>query len=281
MIYYITIHWKSPLWIEIQNNMIRKHTSGEYKIYGFLNGINPMYCRFFDVVRSDSSDPRHDVKLDLLAEMVIAESKNDDDWMVFMDGDTFPVAPLDVTLRQYLVQYQLVAIQRLENEGEQHAHPAFCVTTTGFWRSYKPSWRKGYTWKTPQGESMTDVGGELLRVIEQNHIPWKPLQRSNKLNIHPVLFGIYGDLVYHHGMGFRSEEVIRRDYMMYVQPIRRWDGRVLLRLVPQRWKMRVRKSILHPQGRMLRQLFRLYNTLNRHVYAELMADPEQFIASLK
>jgi hypothetical protein len=49
----------------------------------------------------------------------------------------------------------------------------------------------------------TDVGGNLLRALERAGDDWTPLLRSNRVNLHPLWFGVYGNVVYHHGAGFR------------------------------------------------------------------------------
>src|SRR5215216_5361638 len=51
---------------------------------------------------------------------------------------------------------------------------------------------------------MTDVGGNLLGLLEAAGIDWHPMLRTNKVNPHPLQFGVYEDLVYHHGGGFRQ-----------------------------------------------------------------------------
>ena len=38
---------------------------------------------------------------------------------------------------------------------------------------------------------------------EPRGIEWRPLLRSNGTDLDPLYFGIYGDVVYHHGAGFR------------------------------------------------------------------------------
>jgi hypothetical protein len=50
---------------------------------------------------------------------------------------------------------------------------------------------------------VTDVGGNLLRMLELTGKPWVEVLRSNRKNPDPLFFAIYGDVVYHHGAGFR------------------------------------------------------------------------------
>jgi hypothetical protein len=47
-----------------------------------------------------------------------------------------------------------------------------------------------------------DVGQNLSDILSRDH-PMAPLRRSNARNLHVLLGGLYGDLVYHHGAGSR------------------------------------------------------------------------------
>ena len=44
----------------------------------------------------------------------------------------------------------------------------------------------------------------MLEILNQKDIIWGKVLRSNKLDIHPLFFGIYDDVIYHHGAGFRD-----------------------------------------------------------------------------
>jgi hypothetical protein len=61
---------------------------------------------------------------------------------------------------------------------------------------------------------VTDVGANLLKILQDKKIDWYPLLRSNINNLHPVFFGIYDRVIYHHGAGFR-EAITRLDESQY------------------------------------------------------------------
>ncbi len=150
----------------------------------------------------------HATKLNLLADRACAAAANDDDVLVFIDGDAFPIAPLEPLIEARLAKHRLIAVQRYENNGDVQPHPCFCVTTVGFWKAIRGDWNKGSTWRDLDGNEVTDVGGNLLALLEAADVNWHRLKRVNRLNPHPVLFAIYGDegvpVVYHHGAGFRE-----------------------------------------------------------------------------
>ncbi len=102
-----------------------------------------------------------------------------------------------------LAKYPLIAIQRKENYlGGTLPHPSFCLTTLKFWKDIKGSWERGSLGRF-LGRPLCEVGGFLQTKLQENGIEWYPMLRSNKQNLHPLMFGIYENLVYHHGAGFR------------------------------------------------------------------------------
>lgn len=121
-----------------------------------------------------------------------------------MDGDAFPIGDVLRFCRPRLAETPLIAVQRLENLGSPQPHPSFCLTTVGFWQQIQGDWTRGYKWPMTYGTTVTDVGGNLLQILNDSGYRWLPLLRSNRVNLHPLYFGIYADLIYHHGAGFRQ-----------------------------------------------------------------------------
>ena len=60
------------------------------------------------------------------------------------------------------------------------------------------------------GYYITDVGSKLYKNLTENNINWYPMLRSNKVDLHPVFFAVYDNIIYHHGAGFR-ENVTSKD----------------------------------------------------------------------
>ena len=50
---------------------------------------------------------------------------------------------------------------------------------------------------------VTDVGANLLRALTQAQVEWGKMLRSNRVELHPLLFSLYDGVVYHHGAGSR------------------------------------------------------------------------------
>jgi len=203
MIYVATVHWKSDRWLNRQQAYLQHHLPGEFRIYAWLNDLPAVPTdTFYYVNREPVAD--HATKLNRLADTICADSQREDDLLIFLDGDAFPIANLAPLLQQVLTATPLVAVQRLENHGDRQPHPCFCVTTVGCWRKIQGDWQAGYVWKNNDGQEVTDVGGNLLGRLTAAQIPWTPLRRTNRINLHPLFFGIYGEVIYHHGAGFRK-----------------------------------------------------------------------------
>jgi hypothetical protein len=203
MIHIITVHWQDDRWVDIQLKYLEKFINSPYKVYAFLNGLPRDHgSKYF--YSSTEKIRSHPTKLNLLADMVALHSDSEDDWLIFIDGDAFPIGDIVPFARDKLKEYPLLAIQRLENCGDIQPHPCFCLTTVKFWKEIKGDWHSGYEWQDALGRQVTDVGGNLLGTLEEKKIKWLPLIRSNVRDLHELWFGIYGDLVYHHGAGFRT-----------------------------------------------------------------------------
>ena len=138
---------------------------------------------------------------------------------MFLDGDAFPIADPMPLIAESLAKAPLMAVRRVENLNDQQPHPCFCVTTVGAWRDLPGDWSSGYEWVNSEGAHVSDVGANLLRQLELTKTPWVEVLRSNRKNLDPVFYGIYGDCVYHHGAGFRARQFTRARHAL--EPVSR------------------------------------------------------------
>jgi hypothetical protein len=220
MIHIATVHWQSDRWIDVQLRYLQRHLSGPWRAYAALGEIEGDFSERFQV--TIPGEGSHADSLNRLAERIVAEA-DPGDTLVFLDGDAFPIAPFDEPLRSLLARSPLAAVRRDENLGDRQPHPSFCVTTAGFWSEIGGDWSKGPQWRNAEGAMVTDVGGRLLEALEQRRIEWTPILRTNVRDLHPVLFGVYGDLVYHHGAAFRIA-FSRRDELEVERAVAELDG---------------------------------------------------------
>jgi hypothetical protein len=248
LLYIATVHYNSPQWIEIQTRHLREHIPVPFQIWSSLQGIDPAYAVHFDRILEQGGS--HAGKLNHLA-WEISREACDEDLLMFLDGDAFPIADPMALIGDALQRAPLVAVRRAENVDEPQPHPCFCVTTVATWRALPGDWTAGPTWPGARGTPTTDVGGNLLRRLEGTGTPWVEVLRSNRTNLDPLYFALYGEVIYHHGAGFRTGELSPVDRERAPRPLRVPRVPVLesaVRLVNRerwrRWERRVENEHL-------------------------------------
>lgn len=254
MIHLSTIHYRRSEWIEIQLGYLRRFSAEPVRTYASLDGIEPGWRSEFDRAVSLGEEMSPSEKHDRLAELMVAEAAPEDP-IVFLHGDSFPIREWTEPLRGMLAHSPLVAVRRDDNFGEPIPHPSFTATTAGFWRELGSGWAAGPEWTEPDGRRASDVGARLWADLAVREVDWKPLLRSNAVNLHPLWFGVYGDLVYHHGAAFRDPPISRADAhrsRRWPMPLRRahWAWRAVQNRLLAR---RVIRDI-RGQGRVLSRL---------------------------
>lgn len=216
MIHILTIHFKSDKWIDLQLSRVNQHIK-EYKVWAYCDKFNSdqhehkfHFCgKGITAVQSFNASEdavrlgpfgNHWVKLNSLTKMVLDdEHTKEDDLIIWLDSDAFPVNDVDDYLTSKLDTNPFLAIVRTENANDVIPHPSFACTTVEFCRKHNLDWRN--IRRAPNG--MNDVGGYLYKYFEDNNIDWFRLRRTESLTEHPVFFTIYDNLVYHHGAGSR------------------------------------------------------------------------------
>jgi hypothetical protein len=255
MLFIATVHYKSPQWIDIQASYLRRHLSVPYQTWGSIEGIDSSYGSRLDRVFEQRGP--HAGKLNHLA-LEICHVAEDDDLIMFLDGDAFPVADPMPVVTEALESAPLVAIRRAENLDEPQPHPSFCVTTVATWRSLPGDWSVGPVFPAVRGRRASDVGANLLRTLELSDIPWVPLLRTSGSKLHPLYFGVYGHIIYHHGAGFRDGGLSRVDsHQMRTRalerrarhPARRLLSEIVDRLRGRSWSSTVARN--DEQSRMI------------------------------
>jgi hypothetical protein len=281
MLHVATVHWRDDRWIEPQLEYLRRYVEQPFRVWADLEGVEAPAGTFHyvqDLAATKTFENgifSHTEKLNALAAAIAAEA-TPDDLVLFLDGDGFPIAPLDAFLEQALARVPLVAVRRDENLDDEQPHPSFCATKVGYWTELGGDWNPGYTWKNAAGKDVTDAGGNLLGLLRDRGASWEPLLRTNRVNLRPLWFGVYGDLAYHHGAGFRGG-LCRRDREAIGRvpeppPDPAHDAGLAERLA---WHVRVRKWAWidkRPIVRRERETLRRNKELSDLIYAELRRD---------
>jgi hypothetical protein len=143
----------------------------------------------------------HPRALDYLARKVAASF----DYIVTLDTDSFPVRNdwLDVLVSACESGAAVAGVYR--NEMAPKVHPfihvsGFCVRRDDL-RALGVSF--GRKLQLDSGYNQ-DVGQKITYEFIRQGREIAPLERSNEVNYHPIVGGVYGDVIYHHGAGSRE-----------------------------------------------------------------------------
>ncbi len=260
MLHVATVHHRSPRWIDIQQRELRRHISVPFQVWTSLQGIDPSYGDRFDHVIDQAGG--HAGKLNNLA-LEISQEADEDDLLMFLDGDAFPISDPMPVIEEALNRTDLVAVRRAENLGDEQPHPCFCVTTVRTWREVQGDWSMGHRWQTPDGRRPTDVGGNLLRALELAGASWHPLLRTNPVWGDGLQLALYGDVVYHHGAGFRRGGASRAHYDTRPEKLAVPDVPGLRALTGQIDKLRVQFWRARTRGPQLLEAKRVFEMIER------------------
>ncbi len=207
MIHFATAH-RGGRWVDVQLAYLRRHVTEPFRVWASTEEVPAADAAKFDVALEMSGN--HAGKLNRLW-YALEEEVADEDIVVFIDSDAFPIADPLPLIRDGLNEHALVAVQRLENDGDPQPHPSFAAARAMEWRRIGCDWSAGHAWTRTSGARVSDVGGNLLHLLDRADATWRPLHRTNAIDLHPVRFGIYGNVIYHHGAGTRTLAVTPRD----------------------------------------------------------------------
>ena len=222
-IHIITIHYNSEMWVELQLKKIKKYFKNP-KIWTIYNKMEMSeykkdfyYCETGNVkIEKDNIDlnsiPKrslnHWTKLNYLTNKIVNDShSNDNDILIWMDCDAFPIAYVDDFIFNTLIKYKFFAINRKEVNNSVIPHPSFAGCKLKFWKEQNLSW-EGIPFGT-EGSETQDTGGKIYTHLNKNKIEWYKLNLSHTLTPHDYYFSIYDSMIYHHGAGTRKRKYMK------------------------------------------------------------------------
>jgi len=146
----------------------------------------------------------HWTKLNKLTNMVVNDvSTNNNDILIWLDCDAFPVTDVNDFIESKLKEYEFFAINRKEMNNSVIPHPSFAGCKVELWKKFNLSW-EGIPY-APCGNETHDTGGKMYEILQKNKIDWYKLNLSHTLTPHQYYFVVYDSLIYHHGAGTRSK----------------------------------------------------------------------------
>jgi hypothetical protein len=199
MLRIVTIHHESKKFFDLQKKYFRKYTLENNHFYCGFTGFSLENHENYSAYNLNEISIHHADRLNYLMGFACAGA-NDSDKLIFIDSDAFPILPNWVAVVDANLNINpITAIQRRENlaptngcSPETHPHPCFFVTTVKFWKDNNLRFEVVPTAGYNIGEWLINKGLDFTKIL-----------RSNSVNLHPLYFGIYGNIIYHHGCGNR------------------------------------------------------------------------------
>jgi hypothetical protein len=217
MIHILTSHVFDDTWIDLQIDHIKKHTKEPFKIYSIYDCVSveefDKHKHKWDYAEQltknelslEMQDPLgHPYKLHYLVDVMAKDADLENDWLVFLDGDAWPISDDWIShLTSKAKDHVVCSLKRLENDGECRPGSPFLICQPKFWIENKLTWYpEGCYYIDTNGRKVKDVGCKLMHQLQDLNVDWYPLLRSNKKNFHRLWFGIYDNIIYHHSKGF-------------------------------------------------------------------------------
>ena len=219
MVHILTFHFGTSAWLEVQKRHILKYTEGkEYKLW--LGKYKMDFPEDFEIPKGweiidlDEEYPEengvdHYQQMEWMFHNRVKENMQDDDVIIIIDSDAFPCDSgwwqvAELLQKDDSTSPQVIHTNHAENLGiaqppEYDNYPDLCffATTKGTWIKNNLEWGFFQAGQQNPGFGMKDR-------IQQAQLRTAALVRTNKFNSHRVMFGVYGNCIYHQHCGSRA-----------------------------------------------------------------------------
>jgi len=212
-LHIITIYFgnseRNEKWLELQKKFIRENTTIPYRLSFFLDQCDKKLFDHLDVVEVSVTPEARMEKSHLNnLEKAVAHFDASCDYCLILDSDCFPISEgwherLANQMKRF--KFQMAAPVRTENL-DTFPHPCAMFMT-----------RQGV-----KDLKLTLDGGKNLldkKVVDptcKNRC--FPLVRTNRINLHYLVAGVYYDMFYHHGAGSRNTYFRLSNALGYYKP---------------------------------------------------------------
>jgi hypothetical protein len=216
MLHIITNHHETLKWLPMQSEYLQNNTLESYKVYCGITDINEheslekdrdSFNNYSFYTLEDVANQHADKLNALFGKIDFDKDVDENDLLVFVDPDALLIQPgWEEKLKDFILNKNvpIVAICREENiepllreDQKNYPHPCFLATSVKFWKE------NNLSWDLDPSQGASCAGVLLKKWLSENEIQWGKLLRSNCFNLHPLNFGVYGNMIYHHGSGNR------------------------------------------------------------------------------
>jgi len=232
VLHILTLHLGDK-WIDIQKKQIERFISEPYKVYARLgDGVYPKENWKYKynnqkakVENSKYNDgtisyDKHKHKFDgaisgaqhwtysmgkLLDYVLENHEVKPTDKIMLIDSDAFPIAPISDFLDEKLKEYPFVSAQEPMHEWDRNPlylipHPMFMLFEA---KHIIEDNLTDYLRDVVKDKNNNWWGGTTDWLTERGY-DYYPLTRSNKIDLHPLYYAIYDEVIYHHWAGSRN-----------------------------------------------------------------------------
>ena len=283
-VYYVPVDME---WVfRLQLEHIRKFSpKNTYKIYAAIikcsESIETQLRKSDDVivceVIADNKNPskQHSMALTQLMKAALSDGREE---IFTLDVDSFPIQKgwMNLMVTKAKNTGGVCAVHRIENGDVFLPHPCGTVILAPFFHKYPfefypeniESVGSEFLSKTNQ---RADSGIGLALALWTNEHSWSELPRSNRVNLHYLIAGVYGDVIFHLGAGSRepifSKEIMTNSLMKATSA---------LKSIPVLWRLHslIEKGV---EIYFTRRNRRIVNTVKK----ELLGSSNAFINTLR
>jgi hypothetical protein len=189
-------------WIRLCLECLERHTpDGSYAVYVWDNSALPEQLELLEAnphVSVFSAKEHKDVRHGRALDRLLREVPDETEYVITLDTDSFPIRDgwLENVLGRLRDGAAIAGVWRDEMAPEitPYVHPSCFAVRLETLRELGISFAR---------EGGQDVGQNITAAVLEAGGTVSRLRRSNARNVHFLLAGIYGDLVYHHGAGSR------------------------------------------------------------------------------
>ncbi len=279
--------------LELQLARLRRHTLGPLAIHMVARRVpddlrawlagQPDVHLLDPPAPSDRGSREHAAYLDALLE---AARATDATHFASFDLDSFPIVDdwLGRIIGMLPAGAGVAAVLRRENGDTCLPHPSGTLMTREFVDAHEVSFSPDSD-GTPEfrrflreSGQRADTGIRLAKTLWTGREPWARLLRTNAVDVHPVIAGIYGDCIFHLGAGSRvalfRADLARSPVHRLTRPLERLPvGHGRTRTV----KLRVLRAVRGPAEA---RRIRANRSAAATAQASLLRDPDGFLAYL-
>jgi hypothetical protein len=213
--------------LDLHLKYIEENTKVEYTIYASVNRLLPKFKQKLEqqpkVKICDCSETslrgsaEHAFYLDQLVHIATEDGNT---YICTFDVDSFPISPnwTENLAKQLSDSTPLAAILRQEVGDTILPHPSCTFFHRNFYLKYHPTFlpseqelaSEKYQQFLKQFSQFPDTGIGNGFILYENNYSWYKLLRSNQIEDHYLLGGIYDSMIFHLGASNRSEQQINR-----------------------------------------------------------------------